>query len=78
VGRRAPREWIPVGFCWLGDFIPLRTILGFWRSYSRFTGEFEFPLLVKMLKRNSALGSHLRRTLRAGKARLDNDTNSIA
>ena len=31
---KTSRRWIPVGFSWLGDFVPLRTIVSFWRSYS--------------------------------------------
>jgi len=62
---KATRDWIPIGFRWLGDFVPLNTIFTFWRFYARFTENPELPLLLKMLASNSVWAYHLRQVKRA-------------
>jgi hypothetical protein len=62
----AVRDWIPIGFRWLGDFAPLDTIFTFWRFYARFSGKPELPLLLKMLAWNSVWAYRLRQVKRAG------------
>ena len=62
----AARDWIPIGFRWLGDFAPLSTIFTFWRFYARFAGKPELPLLWKMLKSNSVWAYRFGQLRRAG------------
>lgn len=54
------REWIPMGFCWIGDSVPLKSIFSFWHFFSRYTGRWELGLLFRMLKWNSSIANFLR------------------
>ncbi len=61
---RASRLWFPNAFSWLGDFVPLGSLLHFWLAFRRFSGQAEWSLLLCMLRRNSSASRYLRKVRR--------------
>ena len=62
--KAASREWFPYGFSLLGDFVPLRALLRFWVFFNKFTGRWEWRMLMRMLRMNHVCFYHLRKMKR--------------